>query len=96
MGLVGVWGIGYILLSSVLVIVGVFIASGILHLCLMILGGAKKSFETTFRGVFFSTGSTYVLFMIPFCGGMIAGVWNIVLEIIGLAAHTRLIPVRRS
>jgi len=26
--------------------------------------------------------------MIPFCGGMIAGVWNIVLEIIGLArAH---------
>jgi len=88
MGVVGIWAIGYILLSPVIVIVGMFLVSGILHVCLMIVGGAKKSFETTFRVVCFSTGSTYLLSMIPFCGGMIAGVWNLVLEIIGLArAH---------
>ncbi|MEY2490656.1 MAG: hypothetical protein QOC70_2598 [Verrucomicrobiota bacterium] len=88
MGVVGIWAVGYILLSPVLVIVGMFIVSGILHLCLMIVGGARKPFETTFRVVCFSSGSTALLSMIPFCGGMISGVWNIVLECIGLArAH---------
>jgi hypothetical protein len=84
-------GIGillFIVLVPVMMIVGMFLISGILHLCLMIVGGAKKPFETTFRVVCFSSGSTYLLSMIPFCGGMIAGVWNIVLECIGLArAH---------
>jgi hypothetical protein len=62
--------------------------SGVLHLCLMIVGGARKPFETTFRVVCFSSGSTYPLSMIPICGGFIAAVWNIVLECIGLArAH---------
>jgi hypothetical protein len=88
MGVVGIWSIAYIILIPVMVIVGMFVGSGILHLCLMILGGAKKPFETTFRVVCFSSGSTYLLSMVPFCGGVIAGVWNIVLECIGLArAH---------
>ncbi len=88
MGVVGVWSLAYIILAPVWVVVIVFLASGILHLCLMIVGGAKKSFETTFRVVCFSSGSTCLLSMIPVCGGMISGVWNIVLEIIGLArAH---------
>jgi hypothetical protein len=88
LGFLGIWAVGYIVLAPVLVIVGMFVGSGILHLCLMIVGGAKKPFETTFRVVCFSSGSTYLLSMIPFCGGMIAGVWNIVLECIGLArAH---------
>jgi hypothetical protein len=88
MGVVGIWAVGYLLLIPVLVIAGMFIGSGILHLCLMMLGGAKRSYETTFRVVCFSSGSTYLLSMVPFCGGMIAGVWNIVLECIGLArAH---------
>ena len=84
-------GIGipfFIVLVPVVMIVGMFLGSGILHLCLMIVGGARKPFETTFRVVCFSSGSTYLLAMIPFCGGMIAGVWNVVLECIGLArAH---------
>ena len=85
MGVMGIWAVGYILLIPVLVILGMFIASGIIHLCLMIVGGARKSFETTFRVVCFSSGSTSLLSMIPFCGGMISAVWNIVVEIIGLA-----------
>jgi hypothetical protein len=85
MGAVGLWAIGYILLSPVIVIVWVFVVSGILHLCLMIVGGAKKSFETTFRVVCFASGSTYLLSIVPVCGGVIASVWNIVLWCIGLA-----------
>lgn len=84
-------GIGipfFIVLVPVMIVVGMFLVSGILHLCLMIVGGARKPFETTFRVVCFSSGSTYLFSMIPLCGGMIAGVWNIVLECIGLArAH---------
>jgi hypothetical protein len=88
LGVVGIWSLLYIVLAPVLVVVGIFLVSGVLHLCLMMVGGAKKSFETTFRVVCFSSGSTYLLSMIPFCGGMIAGVWNVVVEIIGLArAH---------
>ena len=88
MGIAGIWAFGYILVVPVIVILGMFIGSGILHLCLMIVGGAKKPFETTFRVVCFSSGSTYLLSMIPFCGGMIASVLEYVLECIGLArAH---------
>jgi hypothetical protein len=88
MGLVGLWAFWYVVFIPVFVALGMFIASGILHLCLMIVGGAKKTFETTFRVVCFSYGSTSLLCMIPFCGGIVAGIWNIVLECIGLArAH---------
>jgi len=77
-----------IILIPALLVVGMFVASGILHLCLMIVGGARKPFETTFRVVCFSSGSTYLLAMIPLCGGMIAALYNLVLECMGLArAH---------
>ena len=85
MGAVGDFGLRLHSPLPVFVIVGIFIGSGILHLCLMIVGGARKPFETTFRVVCFSSGSTSLLSMIPFCGGLIAGVWNIVVEIIGVA-----------
>ena len=76
------------IISPLLVAIGTFIVSAILHLCLMIVGGAKQSFETTFRVVCFSGGSINPLQVIPFCGGLIAFVWGIVLYCIGLArAH---------
>jgi hypothetical protein len=54
----------------------------------MIVGGANKSFETTFRVLAFSQGSTGPLQIIPVCGGLIAGVWALVVNCIGLArAH---------
>ena len=77
-----------IILMPVMLFLGMFIWSGILHLCLMLVGGARKPFETTFRVVCFSTGSTYLLALIPVCGGPIATVYNLVLECMGLArAH---------
>ncbi|PYK08786.1 MAG: hypothetical protein DME61_08625 [Verrucomicrobia bacterium] len=81
-------GLGWIfllVLTPLLVVVGMFVASAILHACLMIVGGAKQSFETTFRVVCFAEGSASPLLVIPFCGGLITGIWKVVLYCIGLA-----------
>jgi hypothetical protein len=84
----GIGSVAFIILLPVLITIGLFIGSGIVHLCLMIVGGAKQSFETTFRVVAFSQGSTGPLQMVPVCGGIIAGIWALVLNCIGLArAH---------
>jgi hypothetical protein len=84
-------GLGWIfllVLTPLFVVIGMFVASAILHVCLMIVGGAKQSFETTFRVICFAEGSAGPLLVIPFCGGLISGIWKIVLYCIGLGrAH---------
>lgn len=85
---IGVGSIALIVLLPVFVVIGLFIGAAIVHLCLMIVGGANKSFETTFRVLAFSQGSTGPLQIIPVCGGLIAFVWALVVDCIGLArAH---------
>jgi hypothetical protein len=89
-GLTGL-GIGTVfvfLFIPIFVALGLFIGSAIIHLCLTLVGGARRSFEATFRVVCFSAGSTYPLMIVPICGGVIAGIWCLVVECIGLArAH---------
>jgi len=84
-------GFGWIfllILTPLFVVIGMFIVSAILHVCLMIVGGAKQSFETTFRVVCFEEGSVSPLLVVPFCGGLITGIWKVVLYCVGLArAH---------
>ena len=85
---VGAGSAAFIILVPLFVIIGLFVGSAIIHLCLMIVGGANQPFETTFRVLAFSQGSTGPLQMIPVCGGAIAGVWALVCNCIGLArAH---------
>jgi hypothetical protein len=84
----GIGSIAFIILLPVIIVIGLFIGAAIVHLCLMIVGGANKTFEATFRVLAFSQGSTGPLQMIPVCGGLIAGVWGLVVTCIGLArAH---------
>jgi hypothetical protein len=84
----GIGSIGFIILVPLAIVIVLFIGAGIVHLCLMIVGGANQPFETTFRVLAFSQGSTGVLQVIPVCGGLIAAVWGIVVNCIGLArAH---------
>ena len=86
----GLWGfiLIYALLTPFLLAFGLFVGGGILHLCLMLVGGANRSFETTFRVACFTAGSANLFSMIPICGGLIAGVYHLVLQIIGLSrAH---------
>ena len=84
----GIGSIGFIILAPLAIVICLFIGAGIVHLCLMIVGGANQPFETTFRVLAFTQGSTGVLQLIPVCGGVIAAVWGIVVNCIGLArAH---------
>jgi hypothetical protein len=84
----GIGSAAMIILLPLFIVIGLFIGSAIVHLCLMIVGGANQSFETTFRVLAFSHGSTGPLQIIPLCGGLISGVWALVCTCIGLArAH---------
>src|SRR5881398_2817542 len=74
----GIGSVAMIILLPLFIVIGLFIGSGIVHLCLMIVGGAKQPFETTFRVIAFSQGSAGPLQMIPLCGGLISGVWALV------------------
>ena len=87
MGL-GVGTVFFIIFIPVFIAIGLFIGAGIIHLCLMLVGGAKRSYETTFRVLCFALGSSYPLMIVPICGGVISGLWGLVVECIGLArAH---------
>ena len=89
MGL-GIWGplMIYAVLMPILIVLGLFIGSAVLHLCLMLVGGANRSFETTFRVACFTAGSANLFSMVPICGGFIAVIYQIMLECIGLSrAH---------
>ena len=75
-----------------IVTVGALISSAIIHVCLLMVGGAKQGFETTFRVVSFSQGAIapvgLVLGCVPYLGALIHMVWIIVLTIIGISkAH---------
>ena len=74
--------------APVLVLIGVFIWSAIVHLFLMLVGGAKTGFASTVRVVCYA-GAVQILQVVPFCGGLIALVWGLVLYIIGLAVAHR-------
>lgn len=71
------------IVSPLLVLIGIFITSGILHVCLLITGGEKNGFEATFRVVAYATGATAPFQLIPLCGGLIGGIWAIVAQVIG-------------
>ena len=91
-GLVELFGmgtaIGFLALVPLFMVLGIFLGSGFLHLSLMLLGGAKRPFETTFRVFCFSCGAAYLFSIIPFCGGYVTPIYCIVLESLGLArAH---------
>jgi hypothetical protein len=81
-------GVGLILqviFAPIFVIVGVFLVSAIVHLVLLLLGGARQGFEATFRVACYGEAAA-VLNIIPLCGNLISGVYYLVLVIIGLAA----------
>src|SRR4051794_4084055 len=85
---IGIGSTRMIILLPLFIVIGLFIGSAIVHLCLMIVGGANQSFETTFRVLAFSHGSAGPLQIVPLCGGLISGVWAVVCNCIGLArAH---------
>lgn len=60
-----------------------FIVSGMLHLFLLMVRGARSGFEATFRVVCYGV-SPLVFLIIPVCGMPVTTVWMMTLAIIGL------------
>jgi hypothetical protein len=87
-GLTVGWGLLMVVLAPLFVIIGVFIAAAVLHLMLLILGGAQAGFEATVRVVCY-TQTAQLAGIVPFCGGIIALVWTVVLYVLGFATAHR-------
>jgi hypothetical protein len=72
-----------IIIAPIIIILALFIISGIYHLLCMIFGWAKRDFEATLRAVTYSSGPA-IFAIIPMCGSIIGWVWGLVLAIIGI------------
>ncbi|HKC13692.1 MAG TPA: YIP1 family protein [Vicinamibacteria bacterium] len=76
-----------VILGPAILTVGLFLSAGIVHLMLMLLGGARRNFEATFRVACYAEAPA-LFALLPFCGGIVGVVYRLVLYIIGLAeAH---------
>lgn len=63
-----------------------FLAAAMAHLMLLIVGGAQREFEATFRVIAYAFGSTLIIGLIPFCGLFpVQTIWMFVTVVIGLA-----------
>jgi hypothetical protein len=71
------------LLSPVMLLLGLLLAAGIVHLFLLLFRGNKHGFETTVRVFCFSSGPQ-LFAVIPIIGALVGGVWTLVLTVIGL------------
>jgi len=74
-----------VILAPIFIVCGLFIGAAILHLSFMIVGAltnSRSQFEGTFRIASYST-IAHVAYVIPFLGGLVALVWQVVLAVIG-------------
>lgn len=76
-----------VILGPIIVTMGLFLGAGLYHVVLLLLGGALRDFEATFRVVAYSQAVSALL-LLPLCGGLVAFWWWLALLTIGLAeAH---------
>lgn len=80
--------LGLVIFLPMALVLGIFLGSGMTHGMLMLVGGAKKGFEATFRVMCYSHGTCALLQLIPFCGSLVFAVYGMVVSVVGLArAH---------
>jgi hypothetical protein len=85
----GVGLVSQIVLGPFFLLIGLFLGAGIYHLLLLLLGGAKRGFEATFRVVCYAQAAD-ILCVVPFCGSVIGFFWGLAVLIIGLAEAHRI------
>jgi hypothetical protein len=71
------------LLSPLLLVITLYVITGITHLILSVMDGANNGFNTTLR-VFAYSYSPALFSIIPLVGGLVGLVWMSVVSIIGL------------
>lgn len=69
--------------SPVSVVVAVFVRAALMHLMLRLLGGNQLGFEATFRVAAYGQAAGIVM-LVPFCGGIVALLWELAIDIVGL------------
>src|SRR5205085_1767238 len=67
------------------ILISVFVGAGVVHLLLMLFGGAKRGFEATLRVRCYCEAAA-VLNILPFCGVFLQMALLVVLLVIGLSA----------
>jgi hypothetical protein len=78
---------GFAACSPLLVVVHLVVATLVIHLCVMVLGGAKRGLGATLRVLCYALTAT-LAGVIPICGSIVSTFWYLYLLIIGLAkAH---------
>ena len=61
----------------------IVVGSGVIHLCVMIVGGNRKGFEATFRVISYSHSAT-LFYIVPLIGTFVGGVYLMILAILGV------------
>jgi hypothetical protein len=80
------WGpvfTGVMMLSPVLITLFICLTSLVAHVLLVMVRGGKNRFEATFRAVCYAQ-STQIWAVLPFVGSLLAGLWIVVVQVIGL------------
>jgi hypothetical protein len=72
----------FMMFMPILSAIGLFISAGLYHLALLVLGDGQRGFAITFRAVAYGQ-TPNILALVPFCGGMVGGIWSLILVIIG-------------
>ncbi|MBD3220090.1 hypothetical protein GF314_02520 [bacterium] len=77
-------GVGALVFGPVIAVAMVFVRAGVFHLMLILLDGRRLGFEATARVVAYGR-ATRLLAVLPFCGGPIGLLWELVVDVIGLS-----------
>jgi hypothetical protein len=75
-------------LAPVSAVVSIYLSAGIFHLVLLVLKAAPRGFNATLTVVAYAH-ALMLVGMLPFCGGVVALVWMVVVLIIGLGEAQR-------
>ena len=86
--------IGQVIFGPFGIVIGLFICAGDPHVMLMLLGGAEPGLRGHVPRRRYAHAAS-VLAIVPFCGGLIAAIWSLVICIIGLSEAHR-IPVWKA
>ncbi len=73
-----------ILFTAMFMVAGIFVGGGIVHVCLMLFGGAKGGFEATCRAVCYAGGAINALYIVPVLGWIVAFFWGPVIYVIAI------------
>jgi hypothetical protein len=72
-----------LVVTPILWIVWIFFSSTVIHLLLLIVRGGQNGYEGTLRVVSYSQAAQ-IWSLIPFAGGFLGWIWQVVIQIIGL------------